>query len=324
MVHPEPILDENPGRFCMFPIKYDRVWEFYKQSVACFWTPEELDLAGDRKDWDSLTDSERHFLKMVLAFFAQADGVVNENLGARFMSDVQIPEARAFYSMQLAMESIHNETYSLLIDTYIQDADEKARLFSAVDNFPSIKLKADWALRWISSDMSFSHRLVAFACMEGIMFSGSFAAIFYMKKRGLLPGLSTANQFIARDEGMHADFACHIYSLLTEKLDEPDLHAIVTGAVDTEREFICESLPCSLIGMNAESMYQYIQFVADRLVRELGYKPIYNAANPFPFMEQVSLQGKQNFFEGRESSYAKANVMTGGKNAFVFDTECEF
>jgi len=319
----EPILRENPDRFSLFPIEYDTVWTFYKNALASVWMVEEVDLAHDAKDWEALKPDERHFLSMVLAFFAQSDGIVGENLGVRFMNEVQIPEARAFYGFQIAMENIHNEQYNLLIDTYVKDTAEKNKLFRAIDNFPSIRRKADWALRWIESDSSFAHRLVAFACIEGIFFSGSFAAIFYFKKRGMLPGLCTSNAFIARDEGMHTQFACHLYSLLEQRLPEDVVHSIITEAVDIEREFICDSLPCAIIGMNAADMQQYIEFVADHLAVELGCAKVYGSANPFSFMEQISLNVKSNFFEQTVTSYAKCNV--GIENSsFEFNTECDF
>ena len=319
----EPILRENPDRFSLFPIQYDSVWQFYKNAVASFWVSEEVDLSHDAKDWETLTSDEKHFLSMVLAFFAQSDAIVNENLGVRFMNEVQIPEARAFYGFQITMENIHNEQYNLLIDNYVKDPSEKAKLFRAIDNFPSIKRKADWALRWVGSDSSFAHRLVAFACMEGILFSGSFAAIFYFKKRGLLPGLCSANSFISRDEGVHTEFACHIYSLLENKLPVDELRKIVTEAVDIEREFICDSLPCAIIGMNSADMQQYIEFVADHLVVSLGYDKIYNVPNPLTFMEQICLIAKENFFELKNSSYRKNGV--GIKDSsFVFDKDCDF
>jgi ribonucleoside-diphosphate reductase subunit M2 len=319
----EPILRENPDRFSLFPIQYDCVWDHYKTAMAAFWVSEEVDTSQDTKDWESLKDDEKHFLSMVLAFFAQSDAIVNENLGVRFMNEVQIPEARAFYGFQIAMENVHNEMYNLLIDTYVKDPQQKNKLFRAIDNFPSIKRKADWALRWIESDSSFAHRLVAFACIEGIFFSGSFAAIFYFKKRGLLPGLCTANAFISADEGSHTRFACHMYSLLNHKLLGEDVRKIVTEAVDIEREFICDSLPCAIIGMNAADMQQYIEFVADHLIVALGYDKIYNVDNSLPYMDQISLQGKSNFFERRESSYRKCGVGIEG-SSFVFDKNCDF
>jgi ribonucleotide reductase beta subunit family protein with ferritin-like domain len=319
----EPILKENPERFSLFPIQYDTVWKFYKDAAASVWFAEEVDLAHDGKDWEALTPDERHFLSMVLAFFAQSDAIVNENLGLRFMNEVQIPEARCFYAFQAAMENIHNEQYNLLIDTYVKDTAEKSKLFRAIDNYPSIKRKADWAMRWIGSDSSFAHRLVAFACMEGILFSGSFAAIFYFKKRGKLPGLCQSNAYISRDEGMHTEFACHIYSLLNKKLPANELRDIVVEAVDIEREFICDSLPCAIIGMNSTDMQQYIEFVADHLVAALGYDKIYNVTNPFAFMDQLSLIAKSNFFETRSSEYVKSGVGIETSN-FVFDQDCDF
>lgn len=319
----EPILRENPERFSLFPIKYDSVWTFYKKALASIWTVEEVDLAHDAKDWESLTDDERHFLSMVLAFFAQSDAIVGENLGVRFMNEVQIPEARAFYGFQIAMENIHNEQYNQLIDTYVKEPSAKSKLFRAIDNFPSIRRKADWAMRWIESDSSFAHRLVAFACIEGIFFSGSFAAIFYFKKRNLLPGLCTSNEFIARDEGMHTEFACHLYSLLENRLPEDVVHSIITEAVDIEREFICDSLPCAIIGMNSPDMQTYIEFVADYLSTSLGYSKVFGSKNPFPFMEQISFETKISFFEHRNSTYFKCGVGIEG-HSFEFDTNCDF
>ena len=321
--------DKGGGRerWCLLPIQYPKLWEFYKKAQASYWTAEELDLARDRKDFDALSDDERHFIKMVLAFFASADGAVIENLGARFLADVEIPEARSFYTFQLAMEAVHAETYGLLIQQYVQDAVERTRLFAAVEHIPSIKSKGDWAEKWIDSSDSFAHRLVAFACVEGIFFSGSFCAIFWLKKRGLMPGLTFSNELISRDEGLHTDFACHLYTMLVndgDGLPEETVRAIVGEAVDLEREFICESLPCALIGMCADSMGAYIEFVADRLMSELGCSKVYGTANPFPFMEQISLQGKSNFFEKRESSYAKANIMAalaGETREFKMDAD---
>lgn len=307
----EPILKENPGRFVMFPIRYPRVWEMYKKAEASFWTAEEVDLGADLADWERLEPDERHFIKMVLAFFAASDGLVNENLAGRFMGEVQISEARAFYGFQIAMEGIHGETYSLLIDTYVADPEEKARLFNAIENVPSIKRKAEWAMKWIESSESFAERLVAFACVEGIFFSGSFCAIFWLKKRGLMPGLTFSNELISRDEGLHCDFACLLYSMLENPLSQARVEEIVRDAVAIEHEFVSESLPVSLIGMNAELMCQYIEFVADRLVRALGHAQPFGAKNPFPFMDLISMDGKTNFFERRVGEYAKSNVGHG-------------
>lgn len=317
---------EDTSRWCMFPIKHQPIWEMYKRAQANFWTAEEIDLAHDRKDWDGMTDDERHFIKMVLAFFATADGAVIENLAARFVNDVKIPEARAFYGFQIAMENVHSETYSLLIDQYVRDPEERTRLFDAVNGVPSVKRKADWAMKWIQSNEDFAHRLIAFACIEGIFFSGSFCAIYWLKKRGLMPGLTFSNELIASDEALHCDFACLLYSMLEQdKLEQDRVQQIVREAVDVEREFVCESLPCALIGMSSSSMSEYIEFVADRLLYELGAEKIYGTQNPFDWMEAISLQGKSNFFECRESSYAKANIMaTLAGEPRVFTTDADF
>ena len=300
--------DDGDNRFVLFPIRHPDVWNMYKKAQSAFWTAEELDLSKDMNDWNSLTDNERHFIKHVLAFFAASDGIVNENLSARFMTDVRIPEARAFYGFQIAMENIHNETYSLLIDTYISDTLEKVALFDALKTFPCIKQKADWALGWISSTKSFAQRLLAFACVEGIFFSGSFCSIFWLKERGVMPGLCTSNEFISRDEALHTEFAILMYSKLTQKerLDEKTVHDIVSQAVAIEIDFIVDALPCSLLGMNSFLMSSYIKFVSDRLLSQLGYTKIYNERNPFGFMDRICLEGKANFFEHRESNYSKA------------------
>ena len=304
----EPILQENPGRFVLFPIEHDDIWSFYKKCEASFWTAEEIDLHQDVTDWETkLTDDEKHFIKHVLAFFAASDGIVNENLAVNFMSEVQIPEARCFYGFQIMMENIHSETYSLLIDAYIKDPKEKQYLFNAIETVPCVKKKADWALRWIQNG-SFAERLVAFAAVEGIFFSGSFCSIFWLKKRGLMPGLTFSNELISRDEGLHCDFACLLYSMLQNKMTEEQVHTIIKDAVNCEHEFVTDALPVSLIGMNARLMCQYIEFVADRLLVSLGYSKIYNATNPFDFMEMISLQGKTNFFEKRVGEYKKAGV----------------
>lgn len=317
----EPMLDENEDRYVLFPIKYDRIWEFYKLHMASFWTAEEIDLSQDLTDWAELTADEQHFLKMVLAFFAGADGIVLENLAGRFIKEIQIPEARCFYGFQLAMENIHSETYSLLIDTYIKSETEKARLFNAAQEVPCVKKKADWAKQWIGSTSSFASRLVAFACVEGIFFSGSFCAIFYMKKRNKLPGLTFSNELISRDEGLHTDFAVLLYSMLENPLALDILENIVLEAVAIEKEFICDALPVSLIGMNKVLMAQYIEFVADRLWTKLtaNYtdvtpKPhLFGSKNPFEFMEMISLQGKTNFFEKRVGEYQKSGIMSNLK-----------
>jgi len=305
----EEILRENDERFCMFPLKYPTVWEMYKQAVACFWTCEEVDLAEDLASWRSLDPQERHFIKHVLAFFASSDGIVIENLAVRFMNEVQVPEIRAFYGFQIAIENIHSEMYSLLLDAYIKDTAVKNNLFKAIETIDCVKKKADWAIKWIGSDSSFAERLVAFACVEGIFFSGSFCAIFWLKKRGLMPGLTFSNELISRDEGLHCDFACLLYSLMNKKLDKSVVLEIVKEAVEIEKEFVCDSLPVGLIGMNATMMKDYIDFVADRLLVELGLEKVYNTQNPFEFMELISLQGKTNFFEKRVGEYQKAGVM---------------
>lgn len=310
----EPILKENKNRFVLFPIEHSDIWKFYKQSVASFWTAEEIDLSQDNKDWDNLNDGERHFISHVLAFFAASDGIVNENLAENFVSEVQYTEAKFFYGFQIAMENIHSETYSLLIDTYVKDPKEKDKLFNAIDTMDCVKKKADWALRWID-DGSFAERLIAFAAVEGIFFSGSFCSIFWLKKRGLMPGLCFSNELISRDEGMHCDFACLIYNdHLKNKLPEETVIKIIKDAVAIEKEFVTDALPVNLIGMNADLMCQYIEFVADRLLVELNCPKVYNAKNPFDFMDMISLQGKTNFFEKRVAEYQKAGVMKDKEN----------
>lgn len=305
----EPLLTPHRNRFVLFPIQHQALWEMYKKAEASFWTTEEIDLSADLADWETrLTEDEKHFLKHVLAFFAASDGIVNENLAVNFMREVQYPEARCFYGFQIMMENIHSETYSLLLDTYIRDTNEKNRLFRAIETLPCVSRKAEWALRWIEQG-SFGERLVAFAAVEGIFFSGSFCAIFWLKKRGLMPGLSFSNELISRDEGMHTDFACLLYSQLQQPLPVEQLRAIIAEAVAIEQEFVSDALPVRLIGMNAELMKQYIEFVADRLLVSLGAEKLYQAGNPFDFMELISLQGKTNFFEKRVSDYQKAGVM---------------
>jgi ribonucleoside-diphosphate reductase beta chain len=317
-------LAENPDRFVLFPIKYDTIWEWYKKSVASFWTAEEVDLGPDLTDWDNkLNNDERHFIKHVLAFFAASDGIVNENLVLNFMREVQIPEARCFYGFQVAIENIHSEMYSLLIDTYIKDPKEKDFLFNALQNLPCVEKKGNWALRWIDNAPSFAHRLIAFAAVEGIFFSGSFCSIYWLKKRGLMPGLTFSNELISRDEGMHCDFACLLYSMLKYKLDPQEVQDIITEAVMFEKEFVTDALPVSLIGMNAELMAQYIEFVADRLLMSLGNPKVYGTANPFPWMDMISIQGKTNFFEKRVGDYQKAGVMTKREDQ-VFSMEADF
>ncbi|MEL6924739.1 MAG: ribonucleotide-diphosphate reductase subunit beta [Bacteroidota bacterium] len=319
----EPILRENPNRFVLFPIQHDDIWQFYKKSEACFWTAEEIDLSQDLADWNNkLNDDERHFVKHVLAFFAASDGIVNENLAENFVSEVQYTEAKFFYGFQIMMENIHSETYSLLIDTYIKDTKEKDYLFNAIENMDCVKKKADWALRWIDNG-SFRERLIAFAAVEGIFFSGSFCSIFWLKKRGLMPGLSFSNELISRDEGMHCDFACLLYNNhLENPLDKEVVQGIITDAVAIEKEFVSDSLPVKLIGMNAEMMCQYIEFVADRLLVALNCEKVYNVENPFPWMDLISLQGKTNFFEKRVGDYQKAGVMSGReKQVFSLDED---
>ena len=317
----EVLLQENKERFVLLPIKYPEIWKMYKKHEASFWTAEEIDLSPDLKDWERLSNDEQHFIKHVLAFFAASDGIVNENLAVNFMKEVQLPEARCFYGFQIMIENIHSETYSLLIDTYIKDTVEKNRLFNAIDTVPCVQKKAHWALRWIN-DGSFAERLVAFAAVEGIFFSGSFCSIFWLKKRGLMPGLSFSNELISRDEGLHCDFACLLYGMLEEKLSREQVYDIIRDAVVNEHEFVTDALPVSLIGMNSKLMCQYIEFVADRLLVALGYPKIYNATNPFDFMETISLQGKTNFFEKRVAEYQKAGVMnTKEQQEFKLDED---
>ncbi len=318
----EPILQENPNRFVLFPIQHDDIWAWYKKSEASIWTAEEIDLSEDLRDWEKLTDGERHFIKHVLAFFAASDGIVNENLAENFVSEVQYTEAKFFYGFQIMMENIHSETYSLLIDTYIKDDKEKDMLFNAIETLDCVKKKADWALRWIDNG-SFAERLIAFAAVEGIFFSGSFCAIFWLKKRGLMPGLTFSNELISRDEGMHCDFACDIYNNhIVNKLDKSVIETVIVDAVKIEQEFVTDSIPVKLIGMNSEMMCQYIEFVADRLLESLGNKKIYNVENPFPWMDMISLQGKTNFFEKRVGDYQKSGVMTDrDKQVFKLDED---
>lgn len=319
----EPILQDTAGRFVLFPIKYDAIWKMYKQAEASFWTTEEIDLSADLTDWDEkLSDNERYFIKNVLAFFAASDGIVNENLVVNFMQDVTIPESRCFYGFQIAIENIHAETYSLLIDTYIKDPVEKNHLFNALETVPAVARKAEWALRWIENSETFAERLVAFAAVEGIFFSGSFCSIFWLKKRGLMPGLSFSNELISRDEGLHCDFACLLFGMLQNPTSEARVREIIYDAVRIEQQFITEALPVSLIGMNADLMSQYIEFVADRLMNALGFDKIFRTANPFPWMEMISLQGKTNFFEKRVSEYQKAGVMSSKEeNTFELDDD---
>merc|ERR1739838_1040713 len=306
----DPLLCDNPQRWVMFPIKHPEVWEMYKKHEASFWTAEEIDLSQDSADWDRLTDAERHFIKHILAFFAASDGIVLENLAAQFSTEIQIPEARAFYGFQIAMENIHSETYSLLIEQYIRDPVEKDRVFGAIHTMPAVEEKANWVVQWINDESSFAERIVAFAAVEGILFSGSFCAIYWLKKRGLMPGLTFSNELISRDEGLHAEFACLLYGMLQHKLPEDVVHDLIRNAVAVERKFICEALSCDLIGMNSELMTRYIEFVADRLLTALGHSKLFGSTNPFDWMELISLQGKTNFFEKRVGEYQKAGVMS--------------
>jgi ribonucleoside-diphosphate reductase beta chain len=321
----EPILESTNDRFVIFPIKHKEIWAMYKQAEASFWTAEEIDLQQDMNDWENkLTKDERHFIKHVLAFFAASDGIVNENLAINFLNEVQYPEARCFYGFQIAIENIHAETYSLLIDTYIKDNKEKDFLFNAIENLPCVAKKADWAMKWIENG-NFAQRLVAFAAVEGIFFSGSFCSIFWLKKRGLMPGLAFSNELISRDEGLHCDFACMLYNQLQNKLTTAEVTAIISEAVEYEKEFVTDAIPVALIGMNAKLMCEYIEFVADRLLGELGCPKIYNSTNPFDFMEMISLQGKTNFFEKRVSEYQKAGVMgNNDPDQHSFTTDADF
>merc|ERR1711874_71611 len=317
----EPLLKENPRRFVILPIQYNAIWQMYKKVEASFWTAEEVDLSKDMKDWEGLKKDEQYFISHVLAFFAASDGIVNENLVERFMQEVQVPEARCFYGFQIAIENIHSEMYSLLIDTYIKDPTEKEKLFNAIETVPAVMKKASWALNWINN-ASYAERIIAFASVEGIFFSGSFAAIFWLKKRGLMPGLTFSNELISRDEGLHTDFACLMYKHLVNKPDKERVKRIITDAVNIEAKFLTEALPVALIGMNGELMVQYIKYVADRLLGELGCKKVYNVTNPFDFMENISLEGKTNFFEKRVGEYQKARVMsTKEEDSFTLDAD---
>jgi len=321
----EPILQENKNRFVIFPIKHHDIWEWYKKMEASFWTAEEIDLHQDLTDWNNkLSDEERYFIKHILAFFAASDGIVNENLAENFVNEVQYAEAKFFYGFQIMMENIHSETYSLLIDTYVKDEAEKAELFNALEVFPAIKKKAEWALKWIESD-SFAERLIAFAAVEGIFFSGAFCSIYWLKKRGLMPGLTFSNELISRDEGVHCDFAVHLHNHhLVNKVSKERIKEIIVDALDIEREFVTESLPVSLIGMNAGLMTQYLEFVADRLLVELGCDRVYGSANPFDFMDMISLQGKTNFFEKRVAEYQKSGVMNTDSDAQKISFDADF
>ncbi len=319
----EPILKENPNRFVLFPIKHDDIWQFYKKSEASFWTAEEIDLHQDLSDWaNKLNDDERHFIKHVLAFFAASDGIVNENLAENMVNEVQYTEAKFFYGFQIMMENIHSETYSLLIDTYIKDTEEKNYLFNAIDNMPCVRKKADWAMNWIDNG-DFKTRLIAFAAVEGIFFSGSFCSIFWLKKKGLMPGLTFSNELISRDEGMHCDFACLLYNRHIEnQLDKSVVEKIIVDAVEIEKEFVSDALPVRLLGMNSDDMCKYIEFVADRLLAQLGNDKVFNVENPFPWMDLISLQGKTNFFEKRVGDYRKSGVgAETGKQVFSLDED---
>ena len=322
----EELLVESKNRYVIYPIQYDDIWKMYKLALSSFWTAEEIDLGKDMDDWNKLSDNEKYFIKHILAFFAGSDGIVNENLSSRFMNDVAIPEAKCFYGFQIAMENVHGETYSLLIDTYIKDQEEKSRLLNAVDTIPCIRKKADWASKWITSKTdSFAHRLVAFAAVEGIFFSGAFCAIFWLKERGLMPGLTFSNELISRDEGLHTEFALLLYSMLRNKLTQEDIHSMIKEAVEIENEFITESIPCHMLGMNATLMTQYIKYVADRLVLQLGYDRIYDVQNPFDFMERIGLNLKSNFFESRVAEYSRANVGSESKeDVFKFTLDADF
>ena len=325
MSNTESLLTENPNRYVLYPINHPRIFDMYKKAVSSFWTVEELDLTKDHNDWQlKLNDNERHFIKNILAFFAGSDGIVLENLGQRFMDEIQVPEAKCFYGFQIAMENIHSEMYSLLIDTYIKNNIEKDRLFRAIETIPSVAKKAKWAIKWIQDkDSNFATRLVAFAAVEGIFFSGSFCSIFWLKKRGIMPGLTSSNELISRDEGLHTDFACLLYGMLSNKLDETVIYELIAEAVEIEKEFIIDSIPCNLIGMNSILMSQYIEFVADRLLAQLGYNKLYKTSNPFDFMEMISIEGKTNFFEKRVTEYSKAGVGMD-KETMVFSLDADF
>jgi ribonucleoside-diphosphate reductase beta chain len=318
----EPLLNDTLDRYVMFPIQDNDIWKMYKKQEDCFWRVEEIDFSKDMKDWESLTSNEQYFIKMILAFFAASDGIVLENLGMRFMSEVQLAEARAFYGFQIMMENIHSITYSTMIDTYIQDKEEKMSLFKALENYECINKKGAWAQKWINDkSSSFAKRLVAFACVEGVFFSGSFCSIYWLKKRGLMPGLTFSNELISRDEGMHTEFAVLLYNKLVNKMSEEEIHTIIKEAVEIEKEFICDALPCRLIGMNAKLMSEYIEFVADRLSVQLGYNKIYNTSNPFDFMEMISIEKKTNFFESRVGEYS---LVGDTKNDDAFNMDAVF
>ena len=317
----EDILVNTDNRFVLFPILHEDIWTMYKKHVASFWTTEEIDLTNDLRDWEKLSQDEQKYIKYVLAFFAASDGIIVENLAQKFCNEVQYPEARAFYSFQSAMEQIHSETYSLLIDTYIKSTEEKKFLFNAINNIPIVRKKADWALKWINNDNNFSERLIGFVIVEGLFFSASFCAIYWLKKRGLMPGLTFSNELISRDEGLHCNFGCLIYSKLSNKLSSENIYNMIKEAIEIEKEFVSESLPVELIGMNSKLMIQYIEFIADRLLIQLGYEKLYNVLNPFEWMDMISLQGKTNFFEKRVGEYQKANIMNNKKNEFIIDED---
>ena len=318
----EPLLTPDESRFVMFPIQDNAIWSLYKKQVDCFWRTEEVDLSKDLVNWNQLTNNEKFFIKMILAFFAASDGIVIENLAQRFMTDIQLSEARAFYGFQIAMENIHSEMYSLLIDTYVKDKDEKHELFNSLEKFDCIKKKGDWAKKWIQdNDSDYGTRLIAFACVEGIFFSGAFCSIYWLKKRGLMPGLTFSNELISRDEAMHTEFAILLFKKLLNKPSDDVIYGIVKDAVEIEKEFICEALPCKLISMNSNLMSQYIEFVADRLLKQLNLDPVYNSSNPFDFMELISIEGKTNFFEKRVGEYALSNKKQDDN---IFDLDAVF
>ena len=321
----EPLLTETKNRHVIFPIQYNDVWSMYKKHVSTYWTVEEIDFSKDGKDWETLSQDEQYFIKNVLAFFAASDGIVNENLVLNFMSEIKVPEVLAFYSFQNAIETVHSETYSLLIDTYIKDNVEKNRLLNAVETIPCIKKKADWAMKWIESkDDNFATRLIAFACIEGIFFSGAFCSIYWLKERGLMHGLTFSNELISRDESLHTEFAILLYSHIVNKLSEEKVHNIIKDAVSIEKEFIIDSLPCRLLGMNSELMSEYIEFVSDRIAIQLGYNKIYNVNNPFDFMDRIGMEDKQNFFEVRVSNYSKAELHNTENSKLDFDMNDDF
>jgi ribonucleoside-diphosphate reductase beta chain len=321
----EPLFIENPSRFVLFPIKWDKIWGMYKKALASIWTVEEVDLSKDIRDWEKLDENERHFIENILAFFAGSDGIVLENLAQRFCNEIQIPEAKCFYGFQIAIENIHSEMYSLLIDTLVTNNEKKHHLFNAIDTIPSVSKKAQWALKWIKDDKAnYATRLIAFAAVEGIFFSGAFCSIFWLKKRGLMNGLTCSNELISRDEALHTEFAVLIYSYIENKLTQEEVYTIIKDAVEIEKEFIIDSIPCKLIGMNSTMMAEYIEFVADRLLVQLGYDKVYNATNPFSFMEMISMEGKTNFFERRVTEYSKAGVNANYESTKDIVLDAEF